>query len=63
MKHQQRQLSPPGTVVGQKLDPSLPDDCVPMGDGRSIYSPSTRTVYNAEACVVNDLVVEELADG
>jgi len=59
MKEAPRQKTPPNRSVGTKLDQSIPDDAIPFGDGRHLYSASTKSLYNAEACAVADLVVEE----
>jgi len=59
MKEASRQKTAPGKSVGSKLDKSIPDDATPFGDGRHLYSPSTKSLYNAEACTVADLVQED----
>jgi len=50
-----RQRTPAGVTVGFQLSNQVPPDAVPMGDGRHLYSQSTRRVLNWEACVQDDI--------
>ncbi len=59
MKEAPRQTSAPGAALGTKLSSEIPDDAIPFGDGRHLYSPSTKTLYNAEACAVASVVQED----
>lgn len=59
MKETARQKTAPNASVGTKLDDSIPSDAIPFGDGRHLYSPSTKSLYNAEACAVAELVQED----
>ncbi len=59
MKEEKRQKSSPGAILGTKLDDQVPDDAIPFGDGRHLYSPSQKALINAEACAVAQLVQEE----
>ncbi len=55
-----RQKTPAGGVVGWELASNVPVDALPMGgDGRYLYSPSTRQVINWEACVDSEIVRPE----
>ncbi len=59
MKAERRQKTAPGAVVANALNQEIPDDAVPFGDGKRLWSQSEKTLYNAEACVDHDLVAEE----
>jgi len=54
-----KQRSTPGVTVGWILDPSMPPDLVPMGDGVRLYSATTRTIVFAEACFFAELVASD----
>lgn len=45
-----------GAKLGFKLK-DIPDDCVPFGDGKHLWSPSEKALYNAEG--MRDLWIEE----
>jgi len=45
-----------GLPVAFVLEPSVPDDLVPMGDGVRLYSASQKMVVNAEACFFSEIV-------
>lgn len=48
-KDKAAQQTKAGGRLGTKLK-YIPDDAVPFGDGINLYSPSEKSLYNADAC-------------
>lgn len=54
-----KQRTAVGTPIGFDLDPRVPDDLIPMGDGIRLYSPSKKMIINAEACYFEEVIADD----
>ena len=60
MRERKAQKTKPHGTLGKKLDPKVvPDDAVPFGDGKNLYSPSLKALFNVDACIEAWLAPEE----
>jgi len=61
MRERPAQRTKPAGTLGKKLDPKIvPDDVVPFGDGKHLYSPSMKALFNADACIEAYLAPDEV---
>jgi len=52
MKERPAQKTKPSGTLGKKLDPKVvPDDAIPFSDGKHLYSPSLKALFNVDACI------------
>jgi len=59
-KDKPAQRTKAGGRFGKKLDPKIvPDDAVPFGDGRHLYSPSQKALLNVDACITDWIEQED----
>ena len=60
MRERPAQKTKPDGTLGKKLQPKvIPDDAIPFGDGKSLYSPSMKALFNVDACIEAYLAPEE----
>ena len=52
MKERPAQKTKSAGTLGKKLDPKVvPDDAIPFSDGKHLYSPSMKALFNVDACI------------
>jgi len=60
MKERPAQKTKPNGTLGKKLQAKvIPDDAVPFGDGKNLYSPSEKALFNVDACIESYLAPED----